>query len=337
MATESELSEAMRWRAERADIADAIASLEDALGSARVRKAGSRRPIAITFAAVATVAVILIAGAVAQRAASPNAHRATEPIAPRAATPVAAHQVDDPAVVNVVGVGLAGTVDHDLRADAEYLTVELSASAHAEVAAFAPSVGFGPGRVAGAVPVRVAGRPGLYGRVSVWPANGRPDPVSGKQNGATSSVAWQLSDGTWVVVQGDDPFAPSSVLISLADSLDLSSAPAAVRLPFTVGELPTRFELSGVHTYTADARQAMTVVDLTSPMGDLTIDLGDGQPSAGLDGGAMASRSVGSGLLSVSSMRFSQAAVQRVLDRIAVVDDPTTPSPNWPLLADALR
>lgn len=245
-----------------------------------------------------------------------------------------------PGVVDRIVVTTNYEQTYDLRPDVEYVTVQLPSSRHATVAAYANVTGFGPARVHDAVPVTVSGRRGLFGAVSDWPANGLPDPATGKQDGAQPSVAWQLPSGTWVLVQSDDPSQRSaSGLASLADSLAIGDAVDVTRLPFVAPDLPTGLALTGISRTVQGSLTRDTTVTLTgSAQRGFTIEVGRQLLPDPVDpaGFPIASRGAGRVVVLVGGHQQTQQAVDDLLAGIHVVPDPEHETTSWPTCEDAL-
>ena len=167
----------------------------------------------------------------------PTGSTAATKHAPR--VPVSPGHAATGSLTNLITVGGTHALAWDMREDIELVTVELGGTGHASIAVYPSSAGFAPSRVAGSEPVTVDGRPGLYGEVSDWPANGHPDPVSGKQDGPQVSVAWQLSDGTWTVVSADTN-PNRQQLVNLANSLHIRPGPVTLPVPLNGGMATAR-------------------------------------------------------------------------------------------------
>lgn len=97
-------------------------------------------------------------------------------------------------------LGWAGGIDFE-----DYVRGHGNLMVRLACAVYATGV-FGASRVADAVPVTVNGTPGLFGEVSVWPVNGQPEPVSGKQDVPKPSLVWQVGRH-WIVLQINHPGA----------------------------------------------------------------------------------------------------------------------------------
>lgn len=245
-------------------------------------------------------------------------------------------------IVNAIGVGIDRSIDWDLRTDVEYVTVQMPDDLHASVAAFAPGVGFNASRVAAAQPVTVAGKPGWYGNVSVWPTNGRPDPASGKQNGAVPSVAWQMGS-TWVVVQSDDSrIVDPTELAALAGSLQISDRPPVLRLPFTVAYVPTNLTVHSVEYYqpVGDDPQPPTW-QLSLGAGSISVDFALGFDDLSVDTpGTMTPEPTKSstrpGRLQISGKGVTGEQLGQVRRSAVTTVDPAGSQQGWPTLEDAL-
>lgn len=245
-------------------------------------------------------------------------------------------------ITNLIGVGIARSTQWDLRPDVEYVSVQMPGNLHASIAAFAPAAGFSASRISGAQPVTVAGKPGWFGDVSDWPANGRPDPASGKQDGALPSVAWRLGT-TWVVVQSDDStvIGPAK-LTALAEALRITDRPPALRLPFTVGYLPKNFTVDGFAFYqpvAGDPFRPSSGVSLSATGTSLAISLiaqSDTVDVGPMDGARQVTASAHGFVLKVNGTNVSAQQLDRVLSGTVVSANPAGSAANWPLLKDAL-
>lgn len=267
-------------------------------------------------------------------------------VAPSTARSTAASATDgsvrSSTVVNAIGVGVDRSIDWDLRADAEYVTVQMPGGMHASVTAFAPAIGFDASRIGAAQRVTVAGRPGWFGNVSVWPANGRPDPVSGKQNAASPSVAWQLG-ASWVIVQSDDPgVVDSAQLAELAGSLRITDRPPILRLPFTVGYLPADVAVHGFEFYQpkgSDTDPPNWQLVLASTSMSLDFSLGSAQQSNGVstaDGKPQVTPSGRHFDLEITGTGVTSGQLTRIRESTTLTPDPGGSDISWPTLRQAL-
>lgn len=350
MPTEAELRIALAERVEAHD--HDIAKVERALqayvttlpdGGPAFDRDLRRRLLAPALAVVVTVAVAVAVPVVINAALRKPTHAAPANPTPPPTTSRTPRADLGAGVVDVIGAKRAYPVIEDLRTDAEYLDIHVRDGMIAEVAAFSPAAHFTAARVGNATKVAVHGRPALYGYVTTWPANGRPDPKSGKQDGAVPSVAWQLDDGTWVVARGKDPavYQPAAD-VALAESFGVHTTARATRIPFRVGMVPPGLRLTGVTRELAAGGTADDVtITLETAAGDhFVIELGHPmladpvEPHAQLS----ASRPVGDQTLTVtgSSPRFTQSTLQSVLDTITVVADPHHPNATWPTLTQSI-
>lgn len=246
-------------------------------------------------------------------------------------------------VANLIGVGIDRSINWDLRPEAEYVTVQLPGTTHASITAFAPAAGFSRSRISAAQPVTIAGKPGWFGNVSVWPANGRPDPVSGKQDGAVPSVAWQLG-GTWVVVQSDDSsvLGPAKVA-ALAETLQITAEPPALRTPFTVGYLPKDLALTNYGFYqqvSGDSLRPSWGVSLTAGTTSLDVSLVPASEKIDVEPGDGVTQVKGTAhagfVLQVTGKNLSVVQLEQVLRGTTVTADPAGSTAGWPLLGNAL-
>ena len=244
-------------------------------------------------------------------------------------------------ITNRITVGGHQALYWDFRDDVEYVTVELGGVAHAEIAAYASSAGFGAGRVSDPQSITIDGHAGWFGGVSDWPANGRPDPVTGKQNGEQPSVVWQLADGTWLSVSADTNPGRQQ-LIALAESFQIRPAVHPIPVPFTVGWLPENLRVTAL--IASEPRDNAQFAN-----GDFSVELTDAQgnkttielqptvpPSDNPDdiSGAQATSSGGYTVI-VTATGLSVAQRAAISKSIEVVSDPDHPSNSWPLLAAA--
>ena len=243
--------------------------------------------------------------------------------------------------VNLIGVGIDRSIDWDLRADAEYVTVQMPGNQHASVTAFAPSVHFDVSRIEAAQPLTVAGTSGWSGNISVWPTNGLPDPVSGKQDGAVPSVAWQMGS-TWVVVQSDAPSGMDPTqLAALAGSLGITDRPPVLRLPFTVGYLPADFS---VQSYgfsqakgTDDPLPPGWDVVLASAFASLQLSLSTANQTTAINQAPPQTVTAVPGFrLQVSGSGLTEKQLATVRSSTTTTADPAGPQDDWPTLAEAL-
>lgn len=305
------------------------------------------RGLLMVASAAATAAIVVASVTIVthRSTGTPPASRSAAPV-PTAPATVANVQGLAAGEVDAVAITTTYPITWDLRPEMEFATVQVPGGRHATVVAYSPVVGFSAARIENARPVTVAGTQGYFGDVSDWPANGRPDPQSGKQDGALPSVVWQLGNGVWVLVQSDDPNIGSAAgLAELADSLGIRTKTAATRVPFTVGYLPEGLTL-GTVTYSdgavlADGRVStdFTVSLKTAQGGYLDIDLGTMPLTDPVDPGAhpVVSRPAGDLTLSVlGSEPMTTATLQRVIDSIQVVPDAAAHREAWPTLPEAL-
>ena len=244
--------------------------------------------------------------------------------------------------MNLIGVGIDRSIDWDLRADAEYVTVQMPGNQHASVTAFAPSVHFDVSRIEAAQPLTVAGTSGWSGNISVWPTNGLPDPVSGKQDGAVPSVAWQIGS-TWVVVQSDAPSGMDPTqLAALAGSLGITDRPPVLRLPFTVGYLPADFSVQSYGFSQAkgsdDPLPPGWDVGLASASASLQLSLSTANQTTAINQAPPQTVTAVPGFrLQVSGSGLTEKQLATVRSSTTTTTaDPAGPQDDWPTLAEAL-
>ena len=223
------------------------------------------------------------------------------------------------------------------------MTVQLPGGYHAEVIVLAPSSGFTRSRIADATATSLAGTAAWYGQVSTWPANGRPDPTSGKQDAAVPSVAWSTKNGWWIIVQSDDG-RTGAALGALAESLNIAPKAAPTRVPLAPGDLPVGAELTGVEMYfgTSGGKVVLqsasvavlagtTTIDVSMTTPSLTIEPTDAQ-GLGLPHNRKIRRLDGYVLTVGGSDGLSPAASAKVLSSVDIATDPTTENDGWALV-----
>ncbi|SHH08922.1 hypothetical protein SAMN05443575_3291 [Jatrophihabitans endophyticus] len=189
------------------------------------RSGGRNRPLAVaaSVAAVALVAAaaLVLAGRDGER------HRVADPH-PSGSTGTSRSAVTMPPAVSALRTlpwrTLAFTVDHPglrpagVLLDRDVQILQLVGTAGSYVVRVYPDGAKAPVTTAGATPVTVNGRPGVYAQL-------RADPV-----GAQRGVAWQYAPGAWASVARSDAGISRRAGIALAEDVGVGR-PSVVRTP----------------------------------------------------------------------------------------------------------
>lgn len=331
MFTETELREAMQHSAERADhLIEQQSSAEGPpfrpvdLHVPIVHAPPVRRRTWVPVAAAAAVAAV--AGGGLMLAARPAHH---SPAAPQrnvaAATPTsgsngAAVAAPRTAVKITNLVTVPGTDNYTLDAGTETLNAPGGIGGTQLMAL--PASGFDPAKqLTGAHAVSVAGTPGYAGKALLYLIDPNDAEQASKAGAPRNTVAWQVSGGTWLVLQNfmaDEPgFAdlPEPTLIHDAGQLQVTATPAPVRSGYRAGWLPAGLTLTSVSGSVGNPASSLR---LTAGRKSIDIQLSTEAMApivpVGGTGIANANRHIPGYWVSVHGSGYDQATVQRVLD-----------------------
>ncbi|MGX7681946.1 hypothetical protein ACSMXN_23935 [Jatrophihabitans sp. DSM 45814] len=232
-----------------------------------------------------------------------------------------------PGAMSWVTVSIEDPIVRDMRADVEYLSIEVLGGHHLQIAAFAPGR-FSMSQISDPIPVTVVGQPGYFGQASV-------------HNGPRPSVAWQVTPDQWVILQGDPPeLQDAAGLSGIAAKLGLEARTAPVTVPIKVGYLPTGWTLQSASIVTPGpdqpASSASAAIAVQNGKQTIVITVRAGT-AVGADKSAV-SRIIDGHVLSVESKvpLSSPDTVQKVLSSLTLASQPDRQNSSWFTLSQAL-
>ena len=327
MFTETELREAMRHSAARADhlieqsrSAESESSQLIDLQGPIDRGPSARRRTWIPLAAAAVAAAVaggglLLADKPAHR--SPAAPQKVVPAATTPAKPSKPAVASSHAAVTLTNLAtIPGAGDYTLNARMESALIAPGGNGAILVMAL-PAGQFDPAKkLTDPQPVSVAGTHGYAGKALVYFIDPNDAQQAGKAGAPRNTVVWPAGNGAWLVLQNymaDVGDVPVATLIDDAAQLGAHAVPAPLRSGYRARWLPAGLTLT---TVDASVGKPSATLTLTAGKKSLSIQLSNNGNSNIPIGGteSTASKAIPGYEVSVVGTGYDQATVQRVLD-----------------------
>ncbi len=370
MFTETELVDAMRHSAHRADdLPDNHVELGPALP--RASRHGRRLLLpaaaAATVLALATGAVLLTGNEVTPQ---PSSNRSTTPPAPTSVATRPAAESPNRVPHHHVAADISGVLD-PVQIDASVFA-NWFLGGNGDAAAGSSNVehpipdteklvdldvvgsraDFDPNRIPRDHPVPIAGTTGYYANFKLFPLDANQGPSSKKYPGFWT-IAFRTPAGDWAFVHIEKPssnagfddlsVADPTAIVAAYDSLGVTFTAARSRVPLRTGYLPSGMRLVGTSFSTGSADSGL--VDASFAAGAKRIDIqlapldGDADPS-GAGCGTLtdtchdATAVIGGYRVEVGSSDYDATTVRNIIRTLRVVPDAKDRSIYW-TLADA--